>query len=83
MKVYDDFEKLPHRRGYGIIVSNHKDAIKDIVNQIQWSDVAFPSTNGASNLRFDIIEKTIWKNLPVTVKELSQPDPNTLESLLY
>ena len=83
MKVYDDFEKLPHRRGYGIVVSNHKDAIEDIVNQIQWSDVAFPSTNGASNLRFDIIEKTIWKNLPVTVKELSQPDPNTLESLLY
>ena len=58
MKVYDDFEKLPHRRGYGIIVSNHKDAIEDIVNQIQWSDVAFPSTNGASNLRFDIIEKS-------------------------
>ena len=34
------------------------------MNEIKWSEVAFPSTNGAFNLRFDIIEKTIWKNLP-------------------
>jgi hypothetical protein len=59
MKVYDDFEKLPHRRGYGIVVqSNHK-VIDDIVMHIDWSDVAFRSTNGAYNLRFDLIERSI------------------------
>ena len=83
MKIYDDFEELPHRRGYGIVAINHQNNIQDIMNEINWSEVAFPSTNGAFNLRFDIIEKTIWKNLPMTVKELSQSNPNTLESLLY
>ena len=83
MKVYDDFEELPHRRGYGIVAINHQNNIQDIMNEINWSEVAFPSTNGAFNLRFDIIEKTIWKNLPMTIKELSQSNPNTLESLLY
>ena len=83
MKVYDDFEKLPHRRGYGIIVSNYKDTIENIMNEIKWSEVAFSSTNGASNLRFDIIEKTIWKNLPETVKEVSQDICNPLTELLY
>ena len=83
MKVYDDFEKLPHRRGYGIIVSNYKDTIENIMSEIKWSEVAFSSTNGASNLRFDIIEKTIWKNLPETVKEVSQDICNPLTKLLY
>ena len=83
MKVYDDFEKLPHRRGYGIIVSNYKDTIENIMSEIKWSEVAFSSTNGASNLRFDIIEKTIWKNLPETVKEVSQDICNPLTELLY
>ena len=83
MKIYDDFEELPHRRGYGIVAINHQNNIQDIMNEINWSEVAFPSTNGAFNLRFDIIEKTIWKNLPMTIKELSQSNPNTLESLLY
>ena len=72
MKVYDDFEKLPHRRGYGIVILNHNEDVKNIINGVQWSNVAFPSTNGAYNLRFNIIEKTIWDRLPVTVKEVSQ-----------
>ena len=60
MKVYDDFEKLPHRRGYGIVVQSNQKIIDDIVLHIDWSDVAFRSTNGAYNLRFDLIERFIF-----------------------
>ena len=83
MKVYDDFEKLPHRRGYGIVTLNHEKSLDSIMSEINWSEVAFASTNGAYNLRFDIIEKVIWKHLPKTVKQLAQPIPNTLETMLY
>ena len=83
MKVYDDFEKLPHRRGYGIVALGHKNILDDVMNEINWSEVAFASTNGAYNLRFDIIEKVVWRHLPKTVKKLAQPIPNILETMLY
>lgn len=73
IRVYDDFEELPHRRGYGIVVSNHKEEIKNVMKTIDWSEASFRSTNGAYNLRVDIIEKTVWKNLPVTVQHPSNP----------
>tara|TARA_B100000287_G_scaffold75000_1_gene66917 strand:- start:118 stop:1131 length:1014 start_codon:yes stop_codon:yes gene_type:complete len=69
MRVYNDFEKLPHRRGYGIVSLTHKERIKEIVNEINWENVSFPSTNGAYNLRFDIIEKTIWRMLTKEERE--------------
>ena len=82
MKVYNDFEKLPHRRGYGIVSIDHKDMIEEIMNETDWSKVAFPSTNGAYNLRFNIIEKIIWNGLPITLKESSQKELNPLAVLL-
>jgi hypothetical protein len=63
MTVYNDFEKLPHRRGYGIVVQSRNDEINSIIRDINWSDVAFVSTNGAYNLRFDIIQRNIWSKL--------------------
>jgi len=69
MKVYDNFESLPHRRGYGIVVQNHKQLLEDAIKIIDWSSVAFESTNGAYNLRFDLIEKSIWNHLPDEVKK--------------
>lgn len=69
MKVYDNFESLPHRRGYGIVVENHKEILGDVIKTIDWSAVAFESTNGAYNLRFDLIEKSIWNNLPDELKK--------------
>lgn len=78
IRVYDDFEELPHRRGYGIVVLNHKEEIENIMRTIDWSEVSFRSTNGAYNLRVDIIEKTIWDNLPVTVQQVSQELSNPL-----
>lgn len=58
--LYNDFESLPHRRGYGIIVEDEK--IKNIIKSINWSDVAFLSTNNASNLRTSLIIKAIEKS---------------------
>jgi hypothetical protein len=57
MKLYYDFEELPQRRGYGIIVLSNK--IKSIIEKTNWSEVSFISTNGAYNLRVDLIEKGI------------------------
>ena len=63
MKIYYDFEKLPQRRGYGIVVLSNKDHINSIIEKTNWSDVSFASTNGAYNLRFDLIEKNIWNQM--------------------
>lgn len=74
----NDFEMLPHRRGYGIVVENDDKIVHDTISAIDWSIVAFPSTNGAYNLRFDLIQRTIWENLPDTMKHL----PISLESFM-
>ena len=68
MKVYTDFEELPHRRGYGIVSLIDKNVLNSVVDSINWSEVSFASTNGALNLRFDIIERTIWNSLSDEVK---------------
>ncbi len=83
VKVYDDFEKLPHRRGYGIKSLIDKDQMNEIMNNIDWKDFSFSSTNGALNLRFDIIEKAIWCHLPTSLKELTQRDQNPLLNAFY
>lgn len=65
VRLYDDFEKLPNRRGYGIVVRDDK--VRSIIENISWKDCAFVSTNNAYNLRFDIIEKSIGNFLPKTI----------------
>ena len=61
MKLYNSFEKLPHRRGYGIVVLSNKLKISDIIKKINWVKSCFTSTNGAYNLRVDLINKSIKK----------------------
>ena len=56
MNVYKDFEDLPHRRGYGIVIHKQKRDIKKLLDNTDWSKVAFRSTNGALNLRTSLIE---------------------------
>jgi hypothetical protein len=68
MKVYNNFEDLPQRRGYGIKIFSDKEKIKSIINKIEWDKIAFKSTNGALNLRFDLIERAIESEL--TGKEI-------------
>ena len=72
MIVYDNFENLPHRRGYGILVQSCAGEIESIMRETNWSEVAFASTNGAYNLRFDIIERHIWSNLSGTCKDTNK-----------
>lgn len=51
MKIYKSFDDLPGRKGYGLIITrDHKDIRKKILS-IDWSTVAFLSTNSAYNLR--------------------------------
>ena len=57
MKLYNSFEELPQRRGYGIIVEDK--SINTIIENIQWNSVAFYSTNNAINLRTSLIVKAI------------------------
>lgn len=59
MDFYNDFESLPHRRGYGVKILQDKSTIKKSLESIAWSDVAFRSTNGALNLRTSLIEEAL------------------------
>lgn len=62
MKIYSSFDDLPQRRGYGILVLSNKNEIIDLLNTTDWVDYSFVSTNGAYNLRFDLIEKVLIDN---------------------
>jgi hypothetical protein len=78
MTVYDNFESLPHRRGYGIVVQSCAGEIETIMRETNWSEVSFASTNGAYNLRFDIIGRHIWSHLSGTCKDTNKK-PTLLE----
>lgn len=56
MKLYDDFELVPKRTGYGLVFLKEKDELIKILKETDWSTIAFKSTNGAYNLRTDLIE---------------------------
>lgn len=51
MRYYSSFEKLPSRRGYGIIFHKNKNVNIEKFKEIDWSCVAFLSTNSAYNIR--------------------------------
>ena len=62
MKAYHSFYDLPNKRGYGIVFYKDKAHLKNIfLNEINWDEISFLSTNSAKNLRFDIIENEITK----------------------
>ncbi len=61
MKYHNDFEKLPSRRGYGIVINSNKDLIKNKCEKLIWSDIGFKSTNSAYNIRSSQIMNTIVK----------------------
>lgn len=62
MKAYDNFESLPNRRGYGVVFKKNKKELLDLFyNKIDWEEVSFTSTNGALNLRTDLIMNQIAK----------------------
>ncbi|MGP1485800.1 MAG: restriction endonuclease subunit M [Campylobacter sp.] len=61
MKLYKNFESLPHRRGYGIVLLKEKEALKKEFELIDWEKESFLGTNSSLNLRTSIIENAIIK----------------------
>jgi hypothetical protein len=57
MKLYDNFEELPNRRGYGVVFIAEKEENKKKAGEIEWSNIGFLSTNSAINLRMSQIYK--------------------------
>jgi len=55
MRVYDAFEELPGRKGYGIVFQADKIGSIARAKSIDWANVSFLSTNSALNLRTSII----------------------------
>jgi transcriptional regulator with XRE-family HTH domain len=60
MKIYNSFEDLPHRRGYGVLFDS-SDKHEKISNArgVDWGEKSFLSTNGAYNLNKNIIVENI------------------------
>jgi hypothetical protein len=51
MRYYDTFEKLPRKKGYGVVFNkNKKENIKKF-KKLDWSNIGFLSTNSAYNIR--------------------------------
>ena len=61
MKLYYDFESLPHRRGYGIVILKEKDRVLKEFRAIDWEAESFLGTNSSLNLRTSLIEKALIK----------------------
>ena len=78
MKAYGSFEELPNARGYGVEILRRRREVARLLRSHDWAATAFPSTNGALNLRRSLIEKVILEggfhdehrsNLPFTDPE--------------
>ena len=63
MIIYRNFDDLPGKKGYGIKILAREEEIRSIIENINWVEASFKSTNGALNIRFDIIEKEIYQKL--------------------
>jgi hypothetical protein len=55
MRLYNSFEDLPGRRGYGVVFFKNKQMMIDRARQINWEEASFLSTNSAYNIRTSII----------------------------
>jgi hypothetical protein len=51
MKYYESFDTLPRKKGYGIVFIKDKEQNLKKFKTIDWSNVAFLSTNSAYNIR--------------------------------
>jgi hypothetical protein len=55
MKLYDSFESLPGKKGYGVVFFHDKEAMIAKAKKVDWSTASFLSTNSAYNLRTSIV----------------------------
>tara|TARA_Y100000114_G_C11739750_1_gene318254 strand:+ start:360 stop:1451 length:1092 start_codon:yes stop_codon:yes gene_type:complete len=68
MRCYDNFEKLPGRKGYGVVFSTNKEKMIRLSTEIDWSGVSFLSTNSAYNLRTSQIKEIFKKIVDNNIK---------------
>lgn len=59
MRAYDEFEALPYRRGYGVLIHRAKAGVRKHLFGYDWPAAAFRSTNGTLNLRSSIIRQAV------------------------
>jgi hypothetical protein len=59
MKAYSSFEKLPGKKGYGLVFLDNKENLKRKAFELNWAEKAFLSTNSALNLRTSVINQVI------------------------
>lgn len=55
MKLYERFEDLPGRKGYGVVFFTEKEGMMSKAKEVDWTTVSFLSTNSAYNLRTSMI----------------------------
>ena len=55
MKIYNRFEDLPGKKGYGVVFFKNKNEMIKKSENIDWSLISFLSTNSAYNLRTSLI----------------------------
>ena len=55
MRYYESFNDLPNNKGYGIIFKEKKNDNIEKFKNIDWSSIAFLSTNSAYNIRTSMI----------------------------
>jgi hypothetical protein len=55
MRIYNNFDELPGKKGYGIVFLENKSNMLEIAKNIDWSSISFLSTNSAYNLRTSLI----------------------------
>ncbi len=63
IKLCDSFSQLPHSRGYGIIIESNIDSVNAKIKKINWKNYLFKSTNGANNLRTQLIIDAVEKQM--------------------
>ena len=61
MKFYDTFDSLPGKKGYGVVFHTNKTEYVNQFKRIDWSSVAFLSTNSAYNIRTSQISSQFTK----------------------
>lgn len=54
-KSYKSFEELPNNRGYGVVYLKNVRKVSKAEKNIDWQKISFKSTNGANNLRTQLI----------------------------
>jgi hypothetical protein len=58
MRLYTSFKELP-KKGYGVVFLKDKERLLAKAKKVDWSAVAFLSTNSMFNLRTSIITATL------------------------